>query len=147
MKNKKPLYAIDTPLRLRPEKRTSRGNYRLDPKSLYGLTDYKNGFNDYHPLKYSAKDGQDFYKSDEWIETRNKFKEGKELKCCKCGSKERICVDHKLPLRRFWQYRHLEYNLQLLCHSCNKKKLNHTDYNLLREIQHKIKMDELRKLW
>ena len=110
-------------------------------------TDYNNGFNDYYPLKYTVKEGRNFYKSKEWIETRDKFKEGKDLKCCKCGSTEHICVDHRLPLRRFWQYRHLDCNLQLLCYECNKKKSNYTDYNVLREVKDTVRMDNARKLW
>ena len=107
------------------------------------MTDFKNGFNDYYPLKNSVSEGHEFYRSDEWIKTRNEFKKDKELKCCKCGSKNHVCVDHKLPLRRFWQYRTHPYNLQLLCHKCNKKKSNYTDYNILREIKDRIRLDTI----
>ena len=128
---------------------SKRKKYKPTPpfKQLGRSIDWKQPFNDYYPLKYSVNDGQKFYHSEEWIECRDKFKEGKDLKCCKCGSIDRICVDHKLPLRRFWQYRTYPYNLQLLCHECNKKKSNHTDYNVLREIKDKIRLDTTQKLW
>ena len=132
-------------LYVRKRKKGERRYPKTYGKGWGQMTDFKNGFNDYYPLKKTAKEGKDFYKSKEWIETREKFKDGKELKCCKCGSMEHICVDHRLPLRRFWQYRHLEYNLQLLCHACNKEKLNHTDYNILREVKDKIRMDKDQK--
>ena len=116
-------------------------------KQLGRSIDWKQAYNDYYPLKYSVHEGHEFYYSDEWIETRNKFKEDKDLKCCKCGSRDHVCVDHKLPLRRFWQYRTHPYNLQLLCHKCNKKKSNYTDYNILREIRDKIRLDKLQQSW
>lgn len=119
----------------------------LPLKQLSKSIDWKQPFNDYYPIKYSVHEGHEFYRSDEWIKTREKFKEGKDLKCCKCGSRDHVCVDHKLPLRRFWQYRTHPYNLQLLCHKCNKKKSNYTDYNILREITDKIKLDTLQQSW
>tara|TARA_B100000902_G_C26460124_1_gene505020 strand:- start:16 stop:465 length:450 start_codon:yes stop_codon:yes gene_type:complete len=111
------------------------------------MTDYANGYNDYNKLTHTVSEGHKFYRSEEWIETRDQFKEGKDLKCCKCGSRDHVCVDHKLPLRRFWQYRTHPYNLQLLCHKCNKKKSNYTDYNILREIKDKIRLDIEQQSW
>jgi 5-methylcytosine-specific restriction endonuclease McrA len=128
---------------------SKRKKYKSTPpfKQLSRSIDWKQPFNDYYPLEYSADDGQKFYHSEEWIKCRDEFKKGKDLKCCKCGSIDHICVDHKLPLRRFWQYRTHPYNLQLLCHKCNKKKSNYTDYNVLREIKDKIRLDTVQKLW
>tara|TARA_R100000027_G_scaffold65928_1_gene61038 strand:- start:778 stop:1173 length:396 start_codon:yes stop_codon:yes gene_type:complete len=128
---------------------SKRKKYKPTPpfKQLSKSIDWKQPFNDYYPLKYSVREGHEFYRSDEWVKTRDEFKEGKDLKCCKCGSRDHVCVDHKLPLRRFWQYRTHPYNLQLLCHKCNKKKSNYTDYNILREIKDKIRLDTLQQSW
>ena len=122
----------------------SRRRYKPTPplRQLSRMTDYKNGFNDYNPLTRTIKEGREFYKSSEWIKTRDEFKQDKNLICAKCGSTQHICVDHRLPLRRFWQYRHCEYNLQLLCHDCNKKKSNYVDYNILREVKDKLRYGE-----
>ena len=80
----------------------SKKKYRSTPplRQLSRSIDWKQPFNDYYPLKNSVSEGHEFYRSDEWIKTRNEFKKNKELKCSKCGSKNHVCVDHKLPLRR-----------------------------------------------
>ena len=132
---------------VRVRKKGERRHQETYAKGYWQMTDYANGFNDYHPLRHSISEGHQFYHSDEWITTRDQFKEGKDLICCKCQSKEHICVDHKLPLRRFWKYRTHPYNLQLLCYKCNKKKSNHTDYNVLREIQDRIRLDKVQLSW
>ena len=98
------------------------------------------------------KERKKFYESDEWKQVRDKFKEGKELKCASCGRKpdpnykkekidlnrspeekerlrieweqNRIVIDHKLPVRFFWHLRLKPANFQLLCGCCNEEKLN-----------------------
>jgi len=40
------------------------------------------------------------------------------------------CVDHMKPLRRNWELRLEESNLQILCESCNSHKANHTGLEL-----------------
>ena len=98
------------------------------------------------------KQRKQFYDSDEWKQVRDKFREGKELKCAKCGRKpdpnykkekinlnrspeekerlriewnqNRIVTDHKLPLRFYWHLRLKPANLQLLCGCCNEEKMN-----------------------
>ena len=116
-------------------------------KGYWQTTDYQNGYNDYNKLTHTVSEGRKFYRSQEWIEVRDKFKEGKDLKCCKCGSREHVCVDHILPLRRFWQYRTDMDNLQLLCHSCNKKKSNYTDYNALRAFNERRRLQQAQRSW
>ncbi len=41
-------------------------------------------------------------------------------KCKKCGSKERLTIDHKIPKR--WGGRDNKENLQILCERCNHEK-------------------------
>lgn len=45
----------------------------------------------------------------------------REAGCCKvCGSKDRLTLDHKVPLSKGGK--HVRANLQVLCHSCNSRK-------------------------
>ena len=48
--------------------------------------------------------------------------------CCACGSKERLTIDHVVPLKQGGK--HTYSNLQVLCHSCNAAKgaRHQTDY-------------------
>ena len=59
---------------------SKRKKYKPTPpfKQLGRSIDWKQPCNDYYPLKYSTKDGQKFYHSEEWIKCRDKFKEGKD---------------------------------------------------------------------
>jgi hypothetical protein len=122
-KKEKPLYAIDTPMSCRPTKKNSRGNYPLDTRNFEGFVDYANAW-EYQLKNKSQLDGHNFYKSNEWIKSKNEFLQNKNLICCKCGSSENIQVDHILPIRRYWKYRLCKNNFQLLCGLCNKKKGN-----------------------
>ena len=42
------------------------------------------------------------------------------LKCKNCGSNEKLCIDHIVPVKRHGDNR--PSNLQTLCKSCNSKK-------------------------
>ena len=119
-----------------------------DLNKLSGAIDYTKGNVHYSSFSHTYKEGMDFYNSPQWIKVRDEFRSnlissGKEFKCFKCGGTDHVCVDHILPLRKFWQYRFCKYNLQLLCHPCNKTKGNYVDYNFLREIKDRLKEDKL----
>jgi hypothetical protein len=122
-KKDKPLYAIDTPGNFRPSKKNSNGNYPLDTRNFEGLVDYGNAWG-YQLKNKSQTEGQNFYKTSEWIQSKNQFLKDRDLICCKCGSTENIQVDHILPIRRYWKYRLCKNNFQLLCGLCNKNKGN-----------------------
>ena len=64
------------------------------------------------PLQWSAEKGKKFYYTPEWEKCRDEFLDGREKVCCKCGSTDRICVDHILPLRRFPKYKFFHENFQ-----------------------------------
>ena len=111
------------------------------------------------------KQRKQFYDSDEWKQVRDKFREGKELKCAKCGRKpdpnykkekinlnrspeekerlriewnqNRIVTDHKLPLRFYWHLRLKPANLQLLCGCCNEEKMNWIQSEHLQNLKQK----------
>ena len=104
-----------------------------------------------------------FYESSEWKFVRDKFlsQQPKPFQCYQCGSvpdpnyvpkkrnsarsesekldleyewnKNRIVVDHKLPVKYFWDLRLDLDNFQLLCGCCNKEKLNYIYPEFLRE--------------
>lgn len=80
------------------------------------------------------KEAEQFYLSEEWKQCRKEFYANvKEYKCVNCGWKKGdskrkyLCVDHILPVRKFWEKRLLQSNLQLLCNECNKEKGNEYD--------------------
>lgn len=79
------------------------------------------------------RDAQKFYKSAEWGRLRNKMIMGnlnQETICPYCSvylitiSLRSINVDHILPIRKYWDLRDDEKNLQLICCCCNKRKSN-----------------------
>ena len=86
-------------------------------------------------LQWSAEKGKKFYYTPEWEKCRDEFLDGREKVCCKCGSTDRICVDHILPLRRFPKYKFFHENFQLLCGLCNRDKGNTIE---VREINDKL---------
>ena len=66
--------------------------------------------------------GEVFYKSRIWLDLRFNFLKNKDRKCCLCGSKEEIQVDHIKP-RYIYPELALNYNnLQILCKPCNLGK-------------------------
>jgi 5-methylcytosine-specific restriction endonuclease McrA len=77
------------------------------------------------PICISARESSKFYKSKEWkLCKENFYSSCKDKKCVQCGSTENLNVDHILPVRRFWEKRLLQSNLQILCGKCNKDKCN-----------------------
>jgi len=81
------------------------------------------------PISVSFLDSQNFYKSEEWKLCKQKFySSGNNKKCSHCGSTKNLNVDHILPIRRFWEKRLLQSNLQFLCGVCNKNKSNKVSY-------------------
>ena len=96
---------------------------------------------------------EEFYETDRWKEERDKFlAKQPKMKCQKCGAepdpnykkappdknrpqsekdrlrrewnRNRILVDHVLPVKYFWNLRLDPENFQLLCGCCNEEKLN-----------------------
>jgi len=90
----------------------------------------------------SYKKGKQFYESISWKRLRKEFyesipEEDKKCECCgwnygrkknkNVSNKDRLtylCVDHKLPVRKFWEKRLDKSNLQVLCNNCNESKGN-----------------------
>jgi len=77
-----------------------------------------------------------FYKSWEWKQARYLFLKTHELRCECCGaSKEsgaQIVVDHIKSIRRNWNLRFDQSNLQALCNDCNmgKGSTDETDWRV-----------------
>lgn len=73
------------------------------------------------PSKYQA-----FYDSWEWKQVRYLIlkKRGRICECCGAAAATgaRIVVDHIKPVRKFWDLRFDERNLQILCDDCNRGK-------------------------
>ena len=79
----------------------------------------------------------DFIKSKEWRELRQKALKKYGSNCVYCGSEKNINIDHILP-RKFYPELALSLNnLQPLCASCNKIKGNSVK-TTLRENTYKI---------
>ena len=77
------------------------------------------------PISILASESRKFYQSKEWKLCKEIFYSScKDTKCIECGSTENLNVDHILPVRRYWEKRLLQANLQLLCGECNKNKCN-----------------------
>ena len=110
-----------------------KSNYRLE-----GVIDWDKRSQPYHQNVWTKNQGQRFYETDEWKTCRDKFIDGKDLICSKCGSTERVVADHILPVRRFPQYRLLENNLQLLCGLCNRDKGNHIEVQQINKIKESL---------
>jgi 5-methylcytosine-specific restriction endonuclease McrA len=71
-----------------------------------------------------------FERSPEWIVVRNQAFELYGRKCHKCGSTERLNVDHIKPESRYPELALSIENTQILCWPCNRAKSNkdETDY-------------------
>ena len=86
-----------------------------------------------------------FYRSAEWKKCRNDFLEGKELRCVYCyvnlsgDNKKLLNVDHKLPLRYYWDKRLDESNLQITCQQCNLKKGQNSSPDISEQKQFDLK--------
>ena len=65
-----------------------------------------------------------FYLSRDWLFLRKKILLKYGYICMKCGSTQRIAVDHIKPRSKFPELELCEENLQVLCLSCNSKKGN-----------------------
>ena len=93
-----------------------------------------------------------FYQTQEWKDARDEWKVGKDEVCAKCGrrpdpnykkapidrnrpqeekeflynefNKNRLLVDHILPIKTYWGLRLEKDNFQYLCGCCNKIKCN-----------------------
>lgn len=58
---------------------------------------------------------------DKWKKTRKSRLELDNYKCIKCGSTERLEVDHIVPISKGGK-RYALSNLRTLCHSCHKNR-------------------------
>ena len=106
---------------------------------------------------------QEFYETDEWKKVRDDFlsKQPKPFQCHQCGrtpdpnyekapmkrdrpehekqrlrrefNQNRILVDHKLPIKYYWNLRLDQDNFQLLCGCCNEEKGNTVRYEYVKE--------------
>ena len=106
---------------------------------------------------------QEFYETDEWKNVRDDFlsKQPKPFQCHQCGrapdpnyekapmkrdrpehekqrlrrefNQNRILVDHKLPIKYYWNLRLNQDNFQLLCGCCNEEKGNTVRYEYVKE--------------
>jgi len=77
------------------------------------------------PISITFAESQKFYESNEWKTCKHIFySSGKEKKCNKCGCLNDLQIDHILPVRRYWEKRLSQSNLQFLCAVCNKEKRN-----------------------
>ena len=104
-----------------------------------------------------------FYETDEWKTVRDDFlsKQPKPFQCNTCNrtpdpnykkvpikrdrpehekqrlrrefNENRITVDHKLPIKYFWNLRLDQSNFQLLCGCCNEAKCNKINWEHLKE--------------
>jgi 5-methylcytosine-specific restriction endonuclease McrA len=103
--------------------------HKSKPDALWRDKEY---IKDYHK-NYSHNNRERFYESQNKrrglkSKTKNplKIKEWKELlilygnKCLSCGSKDKITIDHVIPLALGGE--HTKENIQPLCKSCNSKK-------------------------
>lgn len=73
-----------------------------------------------------------FYTSLEWGLMRKKVFSRLGKKCLKCGSKEKLHIDHIKPRSKYPELELDIDNLQVLCRSCNISKSNRdqTDYRV-----------------
>jgi 5-methylcytosine-specific restriction endonuclease McrA len=82
------------------------------------------------PPKCTLAPSQDeidaFYQSWEWKRLRYDFIKDRERRCQCCNASAadgvKIVVDHRWPVRRYWDLRLDRSNLQLLCDDCNMGK-------------------------
>lgn len=69
---------------------------------------------------------KEFYRSWEWKQSRYEALRKHGVRCQCCGARRedgvRIVVDHIRPLRRHWNLRLAQTNLQILCDDCNMGK-------------------------
>ncbi len=87
-------------------------------------------------ITVSYEKGKKFIESIPWKRLRKEFYESvpeKDRKCASCGwsyndykkgCSTYLCVDHKLPVRKYWEKRLDKSNLQILCNHCNGCKGN-----------------------
>lgn len=69
-----------------------------------------------------SQERQRFLRSTEWRSLRQQVLQEMGAKCVKCGSLERIQVDHILPRSKFPHLSLTRSNLRPLCWPCNKSK-------------------------
>lgn len=75
-------------------------------------------------FKAPKKPRDSFYTSREWADVRREVMSLYAHQCMKCGTGERIQVDHIKP-RSLWPHLELAIdNCQLLCEQCNSRKSN-----------------------
>lgn len=76
----------------------------------------------------SNKDARkDFYSSPQWCNSRGRYealkRAGGKCECCGASGKNvKLCVDHIRPVRKYWELRFAEENMQVLCDGCNLGK-------------------------
>lgn len=70
---------------------------------------------------------------------RNRILEKYRFKCCQCGSKSNLEIDHIIPLSKGG--RHDEDNFQVLCRKCNRTKSNKLDYEYIKKTYFNIEED------
>jgi len=80
------------------------------------------------PRDGSSKDARkDFYSSAQWRNSRGRYEALKRAggRCEACGASGKgvkLCVDHIKPVRKYWELRFAEENMQVLCDGCNLGK-------------------------
>ena len=115
-----------------------------------------------------------FYQTQEWKDTRDEWKVGKDEVCACCGrrpdpnykkakidrnrpqeekeflynefNKNRLLVDHILPIKTYWGLRLEKDNFQYLCGTCNKEKCNTISYRDVKRVLGKVKTIEIIKV-
>lgn len=115
-----------------------------------------------------------FYQTQEWKDARDEWKVGKDEVCAKCGrrpdpnykkapidrnrpqeekeflynefNKNRLLVDHILPIKTYWGLRLEKDNFQYLCGCCNKEKCNTISYRDVKRVLGKVKTIEIIKV-
>ena len=115
-----------------------------------------------------------FYQTQEWKDARDEWKVGKDEVCAKCGrrpdpnykkapidrnrpqeekeflynefNKNRLLVDHILPIKTYWGLRLEKDNFQNLCGCCNKEKCNTISYRDVKRVLGKVKTIEIIKV-
>lgn len=87
------------------------------------------------PITIDKNISDQWYLSEEWQLCKSEFlknyyKTRKKRICNRCELTEDLVVmhvDHILPIRRYWEKRLDQSNLQNLCERCNKRKGNFTE--------------------
>ena len=74
-----------------------------------------------------------FIRSEEWRAVRSLIFDRYPAQCMRCGSNEKLCVDHIKPKSRYPELALEPSNMQVLCWPCNRSKgfTDESDYRPL----------------